>query len=394
MIARQEYIDRMLKLQKKVADEALDAFIVSGEESIYYLTGISYRPLERPFFIIVRPDFPPVLLVPSLEKVHLQKAPNVDEVNSYWDYPSPPGQGWSERLLALLDGLTKVGVEPDLPLEIYSQLAYLEPCVLPLIDQLRLIKSTAEVQMIRQTSHYADLAVEKVIRAAYYGVSDLELFAQGRAVQMQIMKDTDYDVLTTSVLTGAWPAPLSAQPHGVPKLEDRLKEGPHIALALMRVNGYAAECERTFFTAPPSQQVKEAFAAVTEARNRAFDLIKPGAGCAEIDTAANGFLKEKGYGDYLLHRTGHGFGLGNQEGPWVAEGSADVLTENMIISVEPGIYIPGVGGIRHSDTILVSGDGYESLTRYPADLESLVIKQSRPLNRLRGSIMRRVVGIK
>ena len=394
MITKQEYLDRMVNLKTHTAANKLDAFVVSGTDSIYYLTGISYLPFERPFFIIIKPDCAPSLLVPSLEKVHLQNAPNVDVVHSYWDYPSPAGQGWAEKLNEVLKGVKVLGVEPTLPLEINNQLKDFSVQVLPLVEQLRLVKSPAEVDMVRRASHYADLAVQKAIAVSYYGVSDLELFSQSRAVQMQIMKDTEYQVLTTNVLCGAWPAPLSAQPHGVPKLEDRLKEGPHIALSMVRVNGYAAECERTFFTVAPTDEVKTAFAAMTEARNRAFSMIKPGTKCANIDAAANGFLREKGYGGRLLHRTGHGFGLGNHEGPWVAEGSGEILKENMIISVEPGIYLPGTGGVRHSDTVLVTGGGYELLTHYPVDLESLVIKGARLLNRLRGSIIRAAIGMK
>jgi len=394
MITKQEYLDRMVNLKAQVAANKLGAFVVSGTDSIYYLTGISYLPFERPFFIIVKPDCSPSLLVPSLEKVHLQNAPNVDVVHSYWDYPSPSGQGWAEKLNEVLNGVKAVGVEPTMPLEIHNQLKGFSIQMLPLVERLRLVKSPAEVDMVRQASHYADLAVQKAIAVSYYGVSDLELFSQSRAVQMQIMKDTEYQVLTTNVLCGAWPAPLSAQPHGVPKLEDRLKEGPHIALSMVRVNGYAAECERTFFTVAPADEVKTAFAAMTEARSRAFAMIKPGAKCADIDAVANGFLREKGYGDRLLHRTGHGFGLGNHEGPWVAVGSDEVLKENMIISVEPGIYLPGIGGVRHSDTVLVTGSGYELLTNYPIDLESLVIKGARLLNQLRGSIIRAAIGMK
>ena len=250
--------------------------------------------------------------------------------------------------------------------------------------------------MVRQAARYADLGMEKVIGVSYYGVSVMELFAQARAVQMQILKDTDYDVLTTSVLLGAWPAPdstLSAQPHAVPSLYDCLKEGPHIALALLRVNGYAAECERTYFLSQPDAEVKEAFASIQEARRRAFALIRQGVRCAEVDAAANGFLREKGYGDYLLHRTGHGIGLGNHEGPWVAEGSEEFLEENMLISVEPGIYLPGIGGLRHSDTVLVTKDGYELLTQYPIDLEALTIQSYKPIRRLIGAFTRWVVGI-
>lgn len=393
MISKQEYLERMARMQKQVAAHGLDAFLVSAEESIYYLTGVSYRPLERPFFIVVRPGTPAALVTPALEGEHLHQAPNVGEVRTYWDYPSPPGQGWAERLGEVLGGVTKLGVEPSLPQEIALCLAGYAPQVLPLIEGLRLVKSPAEVEMIRQAAHYADLSIVKVLAASYYGVSDLELFSQGRSVQMQIMKDTDYDVLTTSVLVGAWPAPLSAQPHGVPKLEDRLREGPHIALSLLRVNGYAAECERTYFLAPPTKDVKDAFAAMLQARRRAFAFVRPGARCAEIDLAANGYLREQGYGDRLLHRTGHGFGLGNHEGPWVAEGSEEVLEANMLISVEPGIYLPGVGGVRHSDTVLVTQEGYEPLTRFPTDLDSLTITAFKPFNRLQGTVVRRAVGI-
>ena len=99
MIAKQEYVERMVKLQEQVAANGLDAFVITGTDSIYYLTGISYLPFERPFFIIVKPGNPPFLLVPALEKVHLGQSPNVDVIHSYWDYPAPAGQrtganGW------------------------------------------------------------------------------------------------------------------------------------------------------------------------------------------------------------------------------------------------------------------------------------------------------------
>jgi Xaa-Pro aminopeptidase len=174
---------------------------------------------------------------------------------------------------------------------------------------------------------------------------------------------------------------------------DKLEEGPHIALSFMRVNGYGAECERTFFVTPPTEKITEVLNAMLEARRRAFELVRPGAPCAEIDLAANGFLRMEGFGDYLLHRTGHGFGLGNHEGPWVADGSHDVLAENMLISIEPGIYIPDLGGFRHSDTVLVTQDGYESLTKFPTDLESLTLRGGKFFTRLRGALVRATVGI-
>jgi Xaa-Pro aminopeptidase len=388
MITKAEYLERMEKLQQKVVEKELDAFLVSAEESIYYLTGVSYRPLERPFFILVHPNRAATLIVPALEEQHLRNAPNVGKVLSYWDYPAPAGKGWMDLLRQGLEGTDKLGIEPTQPQEITWMIKHYSPRPHSLVEDLRLVKSPAEVEMLRHAARYADLGVEKVIKTAYYGVSDLELFSQGRSVQMRIMKETEYDVLTTSVLVGAWPAPLSAQPHGVPKLSDRLKEGPHIALALIRANGYAAECERTFFTAHPTQEQVDAFEVMREARRRAFNLARPGVLASELDLAASQYLIEKGYGNYLLHRTGHGFGLGSHEGPWIADGSQDILKENMLISIEPGIYLPEIGGIRHSDTLLITSSGCESLTHYPSELKKLVILPLKPLKRFSGSITR------
>ncbi|MFN2230154.1 MAG: M24 family metallopeptidase, partial [Anaerolineae bacterium] len=318
MIGKEEYVHRMEQLQAAVGAHGLDLFLVSAEASIYYLTGVVYVPLERPFFILVPPAGAATLLVPALEQEHLATAPNVGQVCHYWDYPSPPGEGWPEQLLDRLGDVRTLGVEPSLPQEIAGVLRGMAPRTLPLVETLRLVKSPAEVEMLRRAAHYADLGVTKILAASYHGVSEIELFSLGRSVQMEIIKHTTFDPLTTSILTAAWPAPASAMPHSVPGVADRLGDGPHIALSFMRVNGYGAECERTYFLAPPTAEMREMFATMREARRRAFDLLRPGVACAEVDEAANGFLRAEGLGPYLLHRTGHGFGLGNHEGPWVA----------------------------------------------------------------------------
>jgi Xaa-Pro dipeptidase len=393
MIGKEEYVGRMEQLQAAVRAHGLDSYLVSAEASIYYLTGVVYMPLERPFFILVRPEGAASLLVPALEQEHLAAAPNVGEVRHYWDYPSPPGEGWPDRLRELLAGVQVLGVEPTLTQEIAVVLADLSPCMLPLVEGLRLVKSPTEVQMLRQAAYYADRGMARILATSYHGVSEIEIFSLGRSVQTEIIRNTAFDPLTTSVLTATWPAPASAMPHGVPSVADRLTDGPHIGLSFMRVNGYGAECERTYFLAPPTPQMKEMFATMCAARERAFALLRPGVACAEVDEAANGFLRAEGLGEHLLHRTGHGFGLGNHEGPWVAAGSQDVLAANMLVSIEPGIYLPGLGGFRHSDTVLITKDGYETLTRSPVTLEELIILDRRSVGRLKGAIVRRAVGV-
>jgi Xaa-Pro dipeptidase len=214
-----------------------------------------------------------------------------------------------------------------------------------------------------------------------------------RAIIRQV---ADWEILTTRVLLATWAAPRSARPHSIPDLNDRLRDGAHVALSLLRVNGYAAESERTFFTSTPSNEARRAFRAMEEARALAFRMIRPGVACGELDAAVNEFLRAEGYvgEECRLHRTGHGIGLGNHEAPWVAEGSADVLAENMVISVEPGIYLKGLGGFRHSDSVLVTRDGHECLTRFPSDIESLTIRGWKPMTRLKGVLIRRAMGLK
>ncbi len=246
----------------------------------------------------------------------------------------------------------------------------------PIVEKLRLVKSEPEVAMIRRAALYADFGVERLLAASYQGATVAEGFAETGAVTSRIIREvSDWAALTTKVVMATWAAPRSAMPHSIPELTDRLEEGPHVALVLTRVNGYAAESERTFFTSRPSVEFRRAFGAMTEARDVAFRLIRPGVPCRELDGTVNEFLRKEGYqGEGVrLHRMGHGIGLGNHEGPWISEGSDDRLAENMVISVEPGIYLEGIGGIRHSDTVLVTDKGYESLTNFPKDLTSLVL---------------------
>lgn len=390
-----EYRQRIESLQAAVKQAGLDVFLVSAFDSIYYLTGAGFEPLERPFFLLVRPDRPAALLVPMLDREHMTKAHNVarEHIHTYWEYPALPGRSWPDRLHELLGPARVVGVEPTLGREVSDQLRGPAVRTEPLVERLRLVKTPAEVAMIRRAAKYADLGVERLFAASYFGATVAEGFAQTRAVTTRIIQDVDdWEVLTTKVLIATWAAPRSGMPHSVPDLNDRLCDGPHVALALTRVNGYAAESERTYFTSPPSSEARKAFAAMLQARRVAFDLVRPGVSCSELDGRVNEFLRKEGYAgdEQRLHRTGHGFGLGNHEAPWISEGSNDRLQENMLVSIEPGIYLESCGGFRHSDTVLVTARGHEVLTTaHPTELDDLVIRSWKPRARIEGWLVRR-----
>jgi Xaa-Pro dipeptidase len=389
---------RIERLESAVAEAELEVFVVSSSDSIYYLTGASFEALERPFFMAVYPRGAqaPTLLVPMLDVHHMEKArEHIDvKVQTYWEYPSLDGRRWIDGLRGLVGKAGRVGIEPSIRRDVADELRDHTLVVAPLVEGLRLVKSRDEIAMIRRAAHYADRGVEELLAASYYGATVAEGFARTGSLSRAIVSEVeDWEILTSTVLIGAWANPRSEQPHGVPALNDRLRDGAHVAVSFLRVNGYAAESERTFFTAAPSPEARRAFRAMEEARGVAFRMIRPGVPCGELDAAVNEFLRTEGYSgeECRLHRTGHGIGLGNHEAPWVAEGSTHVLAENMVISVEPGIYLKGEGGFRHSDTVLVTRTGYECLTRYPSDLESLTIRSWRPVTRAKGPLIRRAL---
>ncbi len=185
-ITPEEHRGCLERLRRLVAENELEALLVSSRESVYYLTGLTYEPLERPFFVVVRSDRPVELLVPALEEEHLSGAPNVGRVETYWDYPAPKGTDWPDRLGSLLEDVYDLGVEPTLRREIVAGAGLGDAShglqVLGLVEKLRMVKSEAEAALARQSARYAVMAADRVIRTAYWGVSELELFSQGRGL--------------------------------------------------------------------------------------------------------------------------------------------------------------------------------------------------------------------
>jgi len=392
MVANAEFGERMERLSQAVKESGLDAFIVTGQESIYYLTGASYKPLERPFFILVWPDRAS-LLVPALEQAHMRKAKGFEAVRAYWEYPSRMGEVYMDKLSAMLSGVKTVGIEPSCKAEVAEHLKDKKVRVLPLVETLRLVKSAAEAEAVRAAARLADEGIAMMCAAAYPGVTPLEEFSVAKKLQTKVVMSGVYEPLESEFLTAMWPAPYSAQPHSIPPLGARLGKGPAQMMCFLRANGYAAECERTVFICPPSPEEAELFGHMSKAREAAFAALRPGARAEEPDIAARAYFAQHGLEKYMLHRAGHGIGMGNHEGPWLSEGSEHVLAENMIVSVEPGLYVPEIGGFRHSDTVLITKDGYERLTTHPTALEGVIIRGGKPMKKLKGALIKKMARV-
>jgi Xaa-Pro aminopeptidase len=373
-------------------DEEIDVYVVSTKDGIYYFSGASYQPEERPFFILVRQEGACELIVPYLEYEHLKKAAGPSAIGHYFEFPSVEGHNWYDRLSDALGANARVGVEPELSLSMSQLLRVREVVALDAVAQLRMVKEDVEIEAIRATAGWTDKGMKLLHGSIYRGCAVIETVTHARNLQTGIIKTGVYDYLNCSFLTAGWPAPKSAQPHSVPDFHMRMGNGPIVLMSYNRVNGYAAECERTVFLGAPSSDELALYNTMVEARKLAFSMVRPGVSCTEIDAATYDFFDSKGLKDNILHRTGHGIGLGNHEQPWVSRGSSNVLAENMVISIEPGLYFDDIGGFRHSDTVLVTKDGYEVLTKYPSDLDSLIVRSARLVQKVKGAVMRKAIG--
>jgi Xaa-Pro aminopeptidase len=155
----------------------------------------------------------------------------------------------------------------------------------------------------------------------------------------------------------------SALPHGVAS-DKRIGKNDIVTLDWgWTLDGYCTDNTRTFFMGRPKRKLKEIYEIVLEANLRAIDRVAPGVPLKEIDCAARGFIKKKGYGQKFGHGTGHGVGLEIHEPPTVGPRSKDVAKEGMVFTIEPGIYLPGIGGVRIEDVLVVTKKGCKVLTR-------------------------------
>lgn len=385
---------RVERLQKYIGEQGLDAMLITSKDAVFYLSGASYDPVERPFIIILRPEGVPSLVVPRLEYEHMMKVEGFGEIHWYFEYPSIDGQNWYDYVNKDIGKGAVIGIEPSMPSVYRECLKAKKTVIVDYIDTMRLVKDASEINAIRLACKWTDYGMKMLHEGLYRGESVIEATMHARNIQTGVVKTTDFNYMTSSFLTAAWPAPKSAQPHSLPDLGSRMGDGPIVLMSFNRVNGYASENERTVFLGEPSDRDRRLFDQMMKAREIALSMVKPGTRCADIDLATQDYFKSLGYGDAIRHRTGHGIGLGNHEAPFLSAGGDHVLEENMVISIEPALYFDDIGGFRHSDTVLVTKTGYEIMTHYPVDLDSLTVKEDRRFKKAKGAIIRKFINIK
>jgi len=371
-----EYQQRLQRLQVLIKKAELDAFVVRSDTNVMYLTGVDYYSAERKVLMIIPAQGEPQLIVPRMEQERLGRAASVTQENvlSYWEMDAKPGRGWRERFEESLGSAQRVGIEPFADADTVAALKDRDWQVLPLVEDIRVIKSPVEIALTRRVAGYWTSAMNAILTEASVGRSVAELMQTGQRIMTDIFANepaANHSNSTAYMLLSC--SPQSSSPHYFStSQDDTLPDGATVINSMGCVNWYRAENERTILTGNYTAQQAELFDIAQQGQQLALDLIKPDVPCAEVDSAVQDFFVKQGVAEHMRHRAGHGFGMEGHERPYTSEGSEETYQPNMLISVEPGLYVEGVGGFRHCDTLLITENGTENFTLgTPKDRASL-----------------------
>ena len=208
---------------------------------------------------------------------------------------------------------------------------------------------------------FHDQALHRLLEWVKPGKTEHEIAAELSRLLKEVGSDDDsFEMVQTG--------PNSALPHG--SLTHRTLGRDEFLLIDFggSQHGYPADITRTFCLGAPTEEMRKIYDTVLAANHAAAAVVRPGISCGEVDKAARSVIEAAGYGEYFIHRTGHGLGLEIHELPQIASGVASALETGMVFTIEPGIYIPGLGGVRIEDNVHVTEDGVEVLTQYPRRL--------------------------
>ncbi|MBE1553776.1 M24 family metallopeptidase [Sporosarcina limicola] len=247
--------------------------------------------------------------------------------------------------------------------EVYEKTveAKLKP-VAGLVEQLRLIKTDEELAVLKKAAKIADDAFAHICTFIRPGVTEIEVSNELEFfMRKQGATSSSFDIIVASGVRGALP-------HGV-ATDKVIESGELVTLDFGALyNGYISDITRTIAVGEPSEKMKEIYAVVLAAEELGVKEIKSGMTGKEADAITRDYITSKGYGEAFGHSTGHGIGLEVHEAPSLASKSDTVLVPNMTVTVEPGIYLPGIGGVRIEDDIIMTKDGNERLTHSPREL--------------------------
>ena len=363
-----------------MARAAVAALLSVSPANQTYLAGFRALLYSRPILLVLHPDAVE-LVVPGLEEGHARDEATVDRIHVYYEHPEAGDTATPleclDRALGSVPRGAAIGIEASsCPVGVARHLTdagYALTDLDPALTRMRTVKDDAEVALIAEAARITATGVEASLARCGPDVTELDVDGAGTAAVMRSVGRFGID-MTVDLLTMTPSGSVrSALPHAL-STSRRLGEGDVlIHTRQVGLDGYRAELERTAFIGTPRDEMLRVFEAVRAAQRAAIASVGPGVPCSTVDRAARRILGDAGLASHAIHRTGHGIGLSAHEPPYLRYDNDAPLQPGMVITVEPGVYLRGVGGFRHSDTVLVGPDGPRMMTSYPTDAESLTL---------------------
>ncbi len=354
------------KLTALMKERDVKALVLSPSMNMLYTTGFNTFPGERLLVSVLDAAGEVVFIVPKMYEQEVSEKAVFDRIIS-WDDSQDPGKilevlcnekEFGGSTIAIEDNMWFVAFE-----KIYAAFKgarFIKAS--SIVGELRKYKTAAEAEKMRKSSELADKSIGMIIPMIKAGMKEIEVKELLEAeLKKQGFSNPAFDTIIGS-------GPNSALPHYT--AGDRvLKAGDSVVIDFGGVyQGYNSDMTRTIMLGKASEEYREVYETVREAQKKAVEAVKPGMKASEIDAAARSYITEKGYGDYFIHRTGHGIGMEVHEEPYISDISKSVLQPGMMFSIEPGVYLPGKFGVRIEDLVMVTETGVEVLNKYSKEL--------------------------
>lgn len=350
-------ISRVANLRKEMIEEDISSFLITSSYNLRYLTGftgttgVALITLEEAFFIT---DFRYTEQAETQcegYKIVQNHGPIFDVVADLVE---------EKELINLAFEEATVSFKEYVQLEMILEVDLIP--VSGMIEELREIKDDSEIEIIQKACEIADQAFSHILTYIKPGMTEIQV-ANELDFHMRSLgaSSVSFETIVASGLR-------SAMPHGVAS-EKVIEQGDFITIDFgCYYQGYVSDMTRTISLGEPSEKLKEIYQIVKEAQQKVLDIAKPGMAGAELDAVARDFITSKGYGEAFGHSTGHGIGLEIHEGPNVSKMAEKVFVSGNVITNEPGIYLPGIGGVRIEDDMLVTDNGIKRLTHSEKEL--------------------------
>jgi Xaa-Pro aminopeptidase len=388
-ISAAEFSERRERLLDHLKREGLVGWVLFDEKYIQYFTGFGFLATERPVAVASNTARELVAFVPEFEVERVRAETSFEHVESYPEYP---GLEHPMKILARVLADHGVGAAIGADQDGYPGiLGYDGPPlsevtgarVAPLarvIEGMLRVKSEAELDLIRESGKWCSVAHRKLQEYSVPGATEAEASLRaGHEATLEMYAALGDEVGQQASSDGASAGyrgqigRRSAWAHAVAHNIEFAAGDVLVTETSAPVWGYNAELERAMVIGPANDEVRRLFEHTVAAQEVAFDALRPGVTCADVDNAVLKYFEDNGLMPHWRQHVGHAIGLRNHEAPFLDAGDRTVVEPGMVFTIEPGLYTEGVGGCRHSDTVAVTEDGIEILTEYPRDLESLTI---------------------